>query len=100
MRYRVEFFSLLTLCPQYLKAFEDTVLVSPAQTDMAGLTPLMYACTSNSEESIKYLLKKKVRLGGTGLGRVGWGGDGWGGVGLDRVRTTRAGREGGCSMCM
>ena len=71
VRRRVKFFSLLTLCPRYFKAFEDTVLVSPAQTDMAGLTPLMYACTSNLEESIKYLLKKKVRLGGTGLSRVG-----------------------------
>ena len=31
----------------------------------------MYACTSNSEESIKYLLKKKMGMGGAGEGKVG-----------------------------
>ena len=31
----------------------------------------MYACTSNSEESIKYLLKKKVGMGGAGKGQGG-----------------------------
>ena len=30
------------------------------QVDVGGLTPLMYACASSLEESIKYLLKKKV----------------------------------------
>ena len=32
----------------------------PSQVDMAGLTPLMYACASGLEENIKFLLKKKV----------------------------------------
>ena len=31
----------------------------------------MYACTSNSEESIKYLLKKKVGMGGAEAGQGG-----------------------------
>jgi ankyrin repeat protein len=41
------------------KAYGSNVL---ELVDVGGLTPLMYACASSLEESIKYLLKKKVNV--------------------------------------